>query len=82
MEFPSCRLRGDYLAIVTLGFGEIIHLVLNNWDNVTQGPNGVLGIGRPFLGEMRLYKPMHFYYLVLFFCVFTIFVLNRLDKNR
>ena len=82
LGIPVLRLRGDYLAIVTLGFGEIIRLVLNNWDNVTQGPNGVLGIGRPYLGEMRLYKPMHFFYLVLALCVITIFIVDRLDKSR
>ena len=82
LGIPVLRLRGDYLAIVTLGFGEIIRLVLNNWDNVTQGPNGILGIGRPYLGEMRLYKPMHFYYLVVVLCIVTIFIVNRLDKSR
>ncbi len=82
LGIPVLRLRGDYLAIVTLGFGEIIRLVLNNWDSVTRGPNGILGIGRPYLGEMRLYQPMHFYYLVLGLCVFTIFIVNRLDKSR
>ena len=82
LGIPVLRLRGDYLAIVTLGFGEIIRLVLNNWDNVPQGPNGVLGIGRPYLGEMRLYKPMHFFYLVLALCVITIFIVDRLDKSR
>jgi branched-chain amino acid transport system permease protein len=41
------RLRGDYLAIVTLGFGEIIRLILLNWQSLTGGPNGVSGIPRP-----------------------------------
>ncbi|WP_130470175.1 high-affinity branched-chain amino acid ABC transporter permease LivM [Candidatus Magnetaquicoccus inordinatus] len=41
LGFPVLRLHGDYLAIVTLGFGEIIRLVLNNWVSVTGGPNGV-----------------------------------------
>lgn len=41
LGFPVLRLRGDYLAIVTLGFGEIIRLVLNNWLSFTGGPNGV-----------------------------------------
>ncbi len=82
LGIPVLRLRGDYLAIVTLGFGEIIRLVLNNWDNVTQGPNGILGIGRPYLGDMRLYKPMHFYYLVVILCIVTVFIVNRLDKSR
>ena len=44
LGFPVLRLRGDYLAIVTLAFGEIIRVVLLNWTEVTNGPNGVPGI--------------------------------------
>jgi branched-chain amino acid transport system permease protein len=47
LGFPVLRLRGDYLAIVTLAFGEIIRLVLLNWQNVTGGPNGIPSIPRP-----------------------------------
>jgi branched-chain amino acid transport system permease protein len=47
LGFPVLRLRGDYLAIVTLGFGEIIRIVLLNWASVTGGPNGVSGVPRP-----------------------------------
>lgn len=47
LGFPVLRLRGDYLAIVTLGFGEIIRIVLLNWHEVTGGPNGISGIPRP-----------------------------------
>ncbi|MFJ4376393.1 high-affinity branched-chain amino acid ABC transporter permease LivM [Pseudomonas japonica] len=47
LGYPTLRLRGDYLAIVTLGFGEIIRLVLINWTEVTGGPNGVSSIERP-----------------------------------
>jgi branched-chain amino acid transport system permease protein len=47
LGFPVLRLRGDYLAIVTLAFGEIIRLVLINWQSVTGGPNGLTGIPRP-----------------------------------
>jgi branched-chain amino acid transport system permease protein len=47
LGFPVLRLRGDYLAIVTLGFGEIIRLVLLNWQTLTGGPNGISGIPRP-----------------------------------
>ncbi|CCD98843.1 high-affinity branched-chain amino acid ABC transporter permease LivM [Bradyrhizobium sp. STM 3809] len=49
LGFPVLRLRGDYLAIVTLAFGEIIRLVLINWQDVTGGPNGISGIPRPTL---------------------------------
>lgn len=47
LGFPVLRLRGDYLAIVTLAFGEIIRLVLLNWQSFTGGPNGVPSIPRP-----------------------------------
>lgn len=47
LGFPVLRLRGDYLAIVTLGFGEIIRIILLNWSDLTGGPNGISGIGRP-----------------------------------
>ena len=49
LGFPVLRLRGDYLAIVTLAFGEIIRVVLLNWVSLTNGPNGILGIPRPTL---------------------------------
>ena len=49
LGFPVLRLRGDYLAIVTLAFGEIIRIVINNWSNLTNGPNGISGIPRPTL---------------------------------
>jgi branched-chain amino acid transport system permease protein len=47
LGFPVLRLRGDYLAIVTLAFGEIIRLVIINWQDLTGGPNGISGIPRP-----------------------------------
>ncbi|WP_029008535.1 high-affinity branched-chain amino acid ABC transporter permease LivM [Azospirillum halopraeferens] len=47
LGFPVLRLRGDYFAIVTLGFGEIIRIVLLNWYEFTGGPNGIIGIPRP-----------------------------------
>ncbi len=49
LGFPVLRLRGDYLAIVTLGFGEIVYLLLNNLDGLTGGPNGIGGIPKPTL---------------------------------
>src|SRR5690606_12770614 len=47
LGFPVLRLRGDYLAIVTLGFGEIIRIILINWGALTGGPNGITNIPRP-----------------------------------
>src|SRR5208282_1339366 len=53
LGFPVLRLRGDYLAIVTLAFGEIIRIVLVNWVSLTNGPNGITGIPRPTLFGLR-----------------------------
>ena len=53
LGFPVLRLRGDYLAIVTLAFGEIIRVILTNWVSLTNGPNGIAGIPRPTLFGLR-----------------------------
>lgn len=56
LGFPVLRLRGDYLAIVTLGFGEIIRLLLNNLDKYTNGPNGIDNIPSPNLFNITFVK--------------------------
>jgi branched-chain amino acid transport system permease protein len=53
LGFPVLRLRGDYLAIVTLAFGEIIRIVLNNWTDFSNGPSGISDIPRPTLFGLR-----------------------------
>ncbi|MGD0276524.1 MAG: high-affinity branched-chain amino acid ABC transporter permease LivM [Syntrophales bacterium] len=85
LGFPVLRLRGDYLAIVTLGFGEIIRLILENWNQFSFGPSGIAHIPRPgFFGlEMNLEESAIFvYFLMIAFCLFTIFVVNRLKNSR
>ncbi len=58
LGFPVLRLRGDYLAIVTLGFGEMIRIILINWYDFTNGPDGITNIGRPsFFGLDFALKP-------------------------
>ncbi len=82
LGFPALRLRGDYLAIVTLGFGEMIRIVLNNWDSLTGGPNGIIGIARPSLFGFTFSHPIHYYYLILAVVLLTIFAVNRLNQSR
>ncbi len=53
LGFPVLRLRGDYLAIVTLGFGEIIRILMNNWTQLTGGPNGIGSIPKPTLFHLE-----------------------------
>jgi branched-chain amino acid transport system permease protein len=57
LGYPTLRLRGDYLAIVTLGFGEIIRLVLLNWTGLTHGPDGITSIPRPTLFGLPFAPP-------------------------
>ena len=85
LGFPVLRLRGDYLAIVTLGFGEIIRLVLENWGEFSKGPSGISNISRPSLFglELDLHGSIIYnYYLMVLFVIFTIFVVNRLQDSR
>ena len=85
LGFPVLRLRGDYLAIVTLGFGEIVRLALQNWTSLTGGPRGVGDIPRPgFFGmDMDIStSTTYVYYLVLAAVAITIIVISRLKNSR
>ncbi len=85
LGFPVLRLRGDYLAIVTLGFGEIIRLVLENWGEFSKGPSGIANIPRPGLFGLELSPDqsiIYIYYLMMLMVIFTIFVVNRLQNSR
>lgn len=82
LAFPALRLRGDYLAIVTLGFGEIVRLTLNNWDSVTNGPNGISGIPVPFIAGFELSSLSHYYYVVLFFVFLAVVIVRRAYYSR
>lgn len=86
LGLPALRLRGDYLAIVTLGFGEIMRLVLNNWDGLTNGPKGLPRVGEtiysPKFFFLTFQSDLSFYYLILFFVILGIIVSRRLDNSR
>ncbi len=92
--YPTLRMRGDYLAIVTLGFGEIVRIVLNNWMALTGGPNGLLGIKAPglyvpaltdgsFSFELLLLRKLEYlYYIILALAVFTVIAVHRINYSR
>lgn len=85
LAFPVLRLRGDYLAIVTLGFGEIIRLVLENWGSLTGGPSGISNIDRPGLFGMELSVAdanIYIYYIVLGLAIITMIAVQRLKNSR
>lgn len=75
---PVIRLRGDYLGIVTLGFGEIVRLIFVNWIDVTRGPMGLPGIPAPELFGFTFSGKIEFYYLILVLVVITYIVINRI----
>ncbi len=85
LGFPVLRLRGDYLAIVTLGFGEIIRLILENWNEFSFGPSGIANIPRPGLFGIQMSlneATIYLYFLMIALCLSTIFVVNRLQDSR
>ena len=85
LGFPILRLRGDYLAIVTLGFGSIAKIVIENWEEVFNGAKGIAGIPRPgfFGAEMNIAGATTYtYYLMILMVLFAIFITNRLKDSR
>ena len=96
LGIPVLKLRGDYLAIVTLGFGEIIRIFMNNLDhpyNITNGPKGInqidsvkvfgLDLGRPLsIGGFEIASVTLYYYLFLALVVLTVIICQRLQDSR
>lgn len=82
LAIPTLELRGDYLAMVTLAFGEIARLVLNNLTRLTGGPQGIIGIDHPTILSYVLRGPAAYYYLVLVLCAAEIWLMSRLERSR
>jgi branched-chain amino acid transport system permease protein len=82
IALPSLRLRGIFLALVTIGFQEIAFLVTMNWVSLTRGPMGIPRIPPPSLPGLEFRSNAEFYYLILALDVLVIFVLARLVSSR
>jgi branched-chain amino acid transport system permease protein len=85
LGYPVLRLRGDYLAIVTLGFGEIIRIILENWDEFSNGPRGIPNVPGPgFFGYQfeQHAATIYLYFIVIGLVLMTIFFVNRLENSR
>ena len=79
------RLRGDYLAIVTLGFGMIFKVVMENWDGLSFGPSGIANIDKPGLFGLNMDlagSTIYIYYIMIAMVIFTILITNRLKNSR
>ncbi|TSI08623.1 branched-chain amino acid ABC transporter permease [Lysinibacillus sp. BW-2-10] len=82
---PVLRVKGDYLAIVTLGFGEIIRIIFNNADrpiNFTNGAMGIASVTPPEIFGITLSFPNQFYFVTLVILMFTIFSVLRLEHSK
>jgi branched-chain amino acid transport system permease protein len=80
---PTLRLRGDYLAIVTLGFGEIVPVVARNWEWLTNGAQGLGGVKTPKLFGWNFgFTPLPYYFLVLALVAVAVFISFRLQESR
>ncbi|MBN1266081.1 MAG: hypothetical protein JXA25_11350 [Anaerolineales bacterium] len=82
LSFPLLHLRGDYLAIVTLGFGEIVRILATNLTDLTNGSQGLIGIDSPVFFGFELKSGEHFYYLLLVVLVLVTFLTYRLNNSR
>lgn len=85
LGIPVLRLKGDYLAIVTLGFAEIIRIVLENWNEFSFGPSGIANIPRPPFFGIKLslqHATVYLYYIIVALVIFTIFIVARLKNSR
>jgi branched-chain amino acid transport system permease protein len=80
---PTLRLRGDYLAIVTLGFGEIVPLVIKNTPQLTKGTQGMNPIGYPEIpGLLFAVDPVPWYYLIVGVLLLSVVITGRLRSSR
>lgn len=79
---PTLRLRSDYLAIVTLGFGEITRIAARNLKDISGGPSGLIGISRPSFFGLELIQIQHYYYAFFVLVLLAVFVSYRLQHSR
>lgn len=85
LGIPVLRVKGDYLAIVTLGFGEIIRIIFNNLDrpiNITGGAMGIPSVTPPKLFGIEFIFPNQFYFVVLVIMILTIFIVRRFEHSK
>lgn len=82
LGLPTLRLSGVYLTVATVGFGEIVRLVLLNWTPVTRGAMGVRGVPPPSLFGFLIDSPFKYYYLVLAAVGISLFVASRIINSR
>lgn len=82
LAIPALKVRGSYLALMTIGFGEIVRMILVNWVDLTKGPAGIVGIASPNLFGFEFDTLTKYYYLILFFAAIGIAYQAILMRSR
>jgi len=79
---PSLKLSGSYLAVVTLGFSEVVRLIELNWVSLTRGPMGITGIDSPIIFGIKIKSPESYYYLALVLLLINIFFIGNIINSH
>ena len=82
LAIPTRRLKGDYLALITMGFGFVIYAVALNWTKLTRGPLGIPGIPKPSILGISFSSNFMFLILTAIIALLSYFILNRIVKSK
>ncbi|TJX12947.1 branched-chain amino acid ABC transporter permease [Tissierella creatinini] len=82
ISIPAMKLSGPYLVLATVGFGEIVRLVLLNWTPVTKGAAGLTGIPFPEIFGLQIKTEKQFYYFIIIFVILGIYIAGRIAKSK
>lgn len=79
---PSLRLTGAYLAVITLGFGEVVRIIMLNWMELTRGPMGLVNVPAPELFGISFDNSKKYFYLIFFSCIVTLLFLRNIIGGK
>lgn len=82
LAIPALKLKGGYLTLLTIGFGEVVRMILVNWLKLTRGPNGITNIPVPNIFGYRLSSLYDYYYFILFFVVLALLYQKMVVTSR
>lgn len=82
IAIPALKVKGKYLVLLTIAFGEITRLILLNWVGLTKGPAGILGIKAPTVFGFEIDSPMRFFYLISGFVILGIIIEKKIVNSR
>lgn len=82
LAIPALKVKGSYLALLTMGFGEVVRIVMINWTPVTNGTAGILEIGTPVIFGFKFDNLTKYYFLIIFFVIVCLLYQNLIIKTR